>query len=512
MSRGPGYTEYKLKLTRASVEDLDHHVLILNSSSVSLADLTPPIRLGRQHLSDALISEGLGGSGDPADDVAMDEDVEPGARRFGKKKATRIISLERKKRFDEEEEAREEEETPWVLEDGDAQHTFIGRLEGGQQSNYVVFVNQGRDFLIVPAGNWYRFNPKPAYRPLTTEEAEAQLAARGRNRLLLSQQHQSARQASASSSSLASSKSASSDDQAMAGAKLPKLRALRDSMVDEATVAASIGQFGDSRRALSPFASMRANPAAPLEEMDYDEVFDDDDGEGDTVGAMDEDDPSAPKPVLKLKKSVTRLSAAGRDLGKLVHSLDRRLVDYQFSDQERDPYANPDDFESDDPDEDDDPDSSDNKAEEKDRKTPPPLPQPPHYMPPPRNAPRPARPVSVPLARPASLPHLNANEPVIPMSKPVPASAINSPEKSKKRPAESERSAADDVLPTIGEIRSILERGPIRTKDLIHAMREKLKTEQAKAVFKDIIKQVATVKAAPGEQEKWLELKKGSGV
>lgn len=504
MSRGPGYTEFKLKLNSTTVEELEHHVLILNSTSVSLSDLTAPIRLSRQPADSAVGDVTLVDDRNDEDPSVRDEDmIDPSSRRSSRRR-TRIISSERKKRQEEEEDLDNEESAPWVLEDGDAQHTFIGRREGGQQSNYVFFVNQGRDFLVVPASKWYRFNPKPAYRPLTTEEAEAQMAARGKNRLLLAQQLQNSRQVSP-----LSALEQGGEDTGGTAKAVPKLKALRESMVTEAQVAASIGQYGQKRTISSAF--LNSNKDQLMDEVDYDEVFDDDDGEG--AGAVgDEDDPSAPKPVLRLSLPKAKLSAAGKNLSKLVHSLDRKLVDYRVSDEERDPYADPDDINSD---EEDEGHLSDASSQRSSTATPVNK-APPHLGG--ESVTSTPRPPS--LSRPASLPVLPQQTLVL--NTRHTNSTIASPEKKASKPAK--RTVSEQLQseqkPTVittqsftlkvitqEEIVGLLRNGPIRTKDLIHGLRDRLKHEASKEAFKEIIKRVASVRTGPGDDEKWLELK-----
>jgi hypothetical protein len=509
MSKGPGYTEFKLKLNASAVDNLQHHVLILNSTSLELSDLTSPIRLSRQKMSGmAMDDEGDGDENqrEAKDDADTAEDqVEPSSRRASRRR-TRIISLERKKRLEEEEEQEKEECTPWVLEDADAQHTFIGRLEGGQQSNYVFFVNRGREFLAVPTAEWFHFNPKPAYRPLTTEEAEAQMAARGKNRLVLAQQLQRSRQISPTQST----------DSLEAQKNQPKLKALRETMMNEAQVAASHGQYGRPVLASATTSALQLSTLQlHQEEMDFDEVFDDDDMGEEVADGMDEDDPSAPKPVLPLARPTQKLSAAGRDLGKLVRSLDRKIVDYRHSDEERDPYADPDDIAS----EEDDGHLSDASSGKSSRATTPNPPGsrlPPHLGGEGKNV----------LMRPASLPSLS---PPPPQSSRTSVSTVNSPDK-RSAGKGNKRSAADiaedaidedksvkplNIQPKISEtqlivkedIIGLLKKGPLRTKDLIHTLRDRLKTDAAKESFKEIIKKVATVRTGTNEDEKWLELK-----
>ncbi|KAJ1918434.1 transcription factor IIF subunit tfg1 [Mycoemilia scoparia] len=65
-----------------------------------------------------------------------------------------------------------EESRPWMFEDYDAQNSWTGTLEGGQKSNYFLFVLIDDGFKVVPVDRWYNFRQKLKYRTLTIEEAE----------------------------------------------------------------------------------------------------------------------------------------------------------------------------------------------------------------------------------------------------------------------------------------------------------------------------------------------------
>jgi Transcription initiation factor IIF, alpha subunit (TFIIF-alpha) len=80
-------------------------------------------------------------------------------------------------------EARKLDSQPWLLEDSDGRG-WQGRLEGGLSqrkthtggaSKYVLFVNQGNEFRVVPISKWYRFSHKITYNTLPLEEAEVKV-------------------------------------------------------------------------------------------------------------------------------------------------------------------------------------------------------------------------------------------------------------------------------------------------------------------------------------------------
>mmetsp|Transcript_43507 Transcript_43507/g.70590 ORF Transcript_43507/g.70590 Transcript_43507/m.70590 type:complete len:533 (+) Transcript_43507:22-1620(+) len=67
---------------------------------------------------------------------------------------------------------------PWNLEESDGKNAYVGSLEGGQSSAYVLFVMQGNEFRVYHVNDWHNFRPKMDYAMLTLEEAEQQLALR----------------------------------------------------------------------------------------------------------------------------------------------------------------------------------------------------------------------------------------------------------------------------------------------------------------------------------------------
>ncbi|OLY80773.1 Transcription initiation factor IIF subunit alpha [Smittium mucronatum] len=68
-----------------------------------------------------------------------------------------------------------EESRPWILEDFDGAQNWTGTLEGGQKSNYVLFVLMDDGFKVVPVDRWYKFSSKLKYSTLTLDEAEIEL-------------------------------------------------------------------------------------------------------------------------------------------------------------------------------------------------------------------------------------------------------------------------------------------------------------------------------------------------
>ncbi|XP_052201929.1 transcription initiation factor IIF subunit alpha isoform X2 [Diospyros lotus] len=66
---------------------------------------------------------------------------------------------------------------PWLLED-EMGSQYQGHLEGSQSATYYLLMQQGKDFVAIPAGSWYNFNKVAQYKQLTLEEAEEKMKNR----------------------------------------------------------------------------------------------------------------------------------------------------------------------------------------------------------------------------------------------------------------------------------------------------------------------------------------------
>lgn len=166
-----------------------HNVMVLHSSNAKLSDFTPPIRMIRDKksslLGDTAAGSGSGANHGSADNGSSSAPTAPaiGKASIGKRKSRLIFQGDQPgghldDPFDPH-SLHETESVPWLLEDFDGQHSFLGRLEGGQSSNYVFFVNQGDEFRIIPVSKWYRFAPKLSYHTFTLEEAEQEVRTDG---------------------------------------------------------------------------------------------------------------------------------------------------------------------------------------------------------------------------------------------------------------------------------------------------------------------------------------------
>ncbi|KAJ2162806.1 transcription factor IIF subunit tfg1 [Coemansia sp. RSA 552] len=91
-------------------------------------------------------------------------------RNLFKKRTKQVFFANEDKRRLDIEEAR-----PWVLEDDDEQEVWTGSLEGGQNSEFVLFVLAEDGFRVVPVNRWYKFAPKLKYRTMSLDEAEEEL-------------------------------------------------------------------------------------------------------------------------------------------------------------------------------------------------------------------------------------------------------------------------------------------------------------------------------------------------
>ena len=70
----------------------------------------------------------------------------------------------------------------WVLADAD-QREFVGKLQGGQRSNFVLFVSTRDGFKVIPVQKWYKFTQRRKQKILTLEEAEERMKSKGRKSL-----------------------------------------------------------------------------------------------------------------------------------------------------------------------------------------------------------------------------------------------------------------------------------------------------------------------------------------
>lgn len=480
------FTEYKLKMSPMAVS---HNVMVLNSSTAKLSDFTQPVRMFRDKNS-ALIQEAPAKLAQPEGTgriaVGGGSITAPGSRPSFKKK-TKIFFQGDEEEFDEK--VREVEAVPWLLEDYDAQHSFVGRLEGGQSSNYVFFVNQGDEFRIIPVNKWYRFQSKLSYHTLSLEEAESQMAARKKDdvsRWLMKNRTLSQR---------------ASEEDVSGGSSTQKLA---EKVLN--------GESAQRKRQAQVLRS-RIEDSQRGEELDFDELFDDDEGNDNFGGLLDDllqaDDP---KDADNAKKSNYKLSTEGRAMKKIVRHLDKSNDVIYASDDENDPYAS--DYEGEDEDEDDfDKWSREKERDQKEKDQ--------------KEATQAVvnniNSASVKGVKPvaaSSTSRSTASSKASSLSGSLTSSKAASPPGSpSKRPpvkrsktSDDEDSSASIPVITESEIIGYLKQGPISTKELIAKFKRQLKADaKNKEIFRELVRKLAMVRAAgtgvAGEEDKLLELK-----
>ncbi|KAJ2628492.1 transcription factor IIF subunit tfg1 [Coemansia sp. RSA 1290] len=178
-------TDYTLM---SAPRERTHNVMrMLTPKPVDFEQFTPPIRMRRQN-RDYYRVKNRKRNEEEAEAEAEAEQLEEerpkvdmnliadagGARRnkrnLFKKRTKQVYFADEEKRRLDIEEAR-----PWILEDDEEKEVWTGELEGGQSSEYVLFVLAEDGFRVVPVDRWYKFAPKLKYNTMTLDEAEEEL-------------------------------------------------------------------------------------------------------------------------------------------------------------------------------------------------------------------------------------------------------------------------------------------------------------------------------------------------
>ncbi|KAJ1937730.1 transcription factor IIF subunit tfg1, partial [Linderina macrospora] len=229
-----------------------------------------------------------------------------------------------------------EEARPWVLEDYDEKESWNGTLEGGQKSDYVLFVLMDDGFKVVPVDRWYKFMPKLKYQTLTLDEAEEELkkAAKNetQNRWLMKNR----------------TKQQGEEDEEGEPAEKPAKKSLVEyDNADEFDDDDDDDNGGAARK------KRTQTKHGDADEMDFDEEFADDEEMGDDLFGNDEDE--ADKQQQKNKKSELdsdveeededELGLAGKEMKKLMRK--REENDAYDSDGEENPYLSVSEVDSD---------------------------------------------------------------------------------------------------------------------------------------------------------------------
>ncbi|KAG0226721.1 hypothetical protein BGW41_004103 [Actinomortierella wolfii] len=230
---------------------------------------------------------------------------------------------------EEERRKKEIESAPWVIEDYDSQNVFTGQLEGGQHAQYMLFVFSDDGFKVVPADKWYKFSPKIQYPTLTSEEAEEQYqkyTKQANMRWLMRKK-------------MATKTGEDGEEGAEEDAEGDQFMAVDhedrgyDDDEDERARRRKRGKHGDA------------------DEMDFEEVFQDDEEAPIDIPGFEEEDRDDPR---KRPRGLgygsdedddeeddgtkPKLDAQGREIRKSLLKLEKNRV-YAASDDEKDPYA-----------------------------------------------------------------------------------------------------------------------------------------------------------------------------
>ncbi|KAI8361763.1 hypothetical protein BD560DRAFT_355912 [Blakeslea trispora] len=214
-------------------------------------------------------------------------------------------------------ELKEQEHLPWILEDYDGQNSFTGTYEGGQRSDYVLFVLSDNGFQVMPVERWYKFQPKRNVKTLSLEEAEEQIKKqqkRENNRWMMLKRERDVEET-------------------------PEERPQRRlKLVDHEEKKA---QSDDENRQDSD-----------MDDLDFDDVFQDDEEDQGEHEVEDEDVKDSKDRVKKEIKDFAitgredteamdeemKLTSEGKQMRKLVRDLEKNRA-YESDEEEADPYA-----------------------------------------------------------------------------------------------------------------------------------------------------------------------------
>ncbi|KAI8323167.1 Rap30/74 interaction domain-containing protein [Martensiomyces pterosporus] len=234
-----------------------------------------------------------------------------------------------------------EEARPWVLEDYDEKESWTGSLEGGQKSNYVLFVLMDDGFKVIPVDRWYKFTPKLKYQTLTLDEAEEELKKAAKNET----QNRWLMKARAKQQGDGTEDGEGAEDGGEPASKPGKLRLVEyqaddaDDFGDE-----DEGEEGGSRKKKRSGNTKHGD----ADEMEFEEVFEDDEEMGDDLfgGDEDENEKQQQQQQQQNKKSeldsdieedeADELGSAGKEMKKLMRK--RGETDVYDSDREENPY------------------------------------------------------------------------------------------------------------------------------------------------------------------------------
>ncbi|KAH8547822.1 hypothetical protein BGW37DRAFT_508826 [Umbelopsis sp. PMI_123] len=240
------------------------------------------------------------------------------------KKRTRQIFLAK----EDTRKLREEEQKPWVLEDFDNQNGFVGTLEGGQKSDYMLFVFAENGFKVVPVDKWYKFNPKISYQVMSLDEAE---------------EHYKRQQKTESSRWLTARKPKAEDMETEEAAPSQRDRFMTVDSGISGVKSEDEDDAGGKRRDRND---------SDIDDIDFEDVFQDDE---EVAAEMEVEDDETKDVKARVKKETKgympggdesvedfdekdlSLTNEGKQMRKLVRNLEKNNV--YDSDDDHDPYA-----------------------------------------------------------------------------------------------------------------------------------------------------------------------------
>jgi transcription initiation factor TFIIF subunit alpha len=94
---------------------------------------------------------------------------------FRNEKTTQVHRLDKTEADKKESDLRYEEALPWFLEDVDGNNTWQGAYEAPLSGINAMLVTDGPVFRMVPIEKWYRFNQQPKFKTFTGDEVEAHM-------------------------------------------------------------------------------------------------------------------------------------------------------------------------------------------------------------------------------------------------------------------------------------------------------------------------------------------------
>ncbi|KAJ3190047.1 hypothetical protein HDU85_000338 [Gaertneriomyces sp. JEL0708] len=220
-----GVTRHKIVISRPDASNKSYHIMRVMNSKFDLKSFIPPVRLtrelpkprekfGRNNQEAATNGNGggngsgvAGGSGtgtagaqatttsstsniqgkeklDPTQIAPFGNAVRNRQNLFKKKTRTAIYGrLEDDDGKEPRRGRKDPDKFPWLLSDFDGSQQYVGNVEYMPNVRYMMMIRKGDEYKMMPVQKLYKFQPKPKYRTLTTEEADELLKQSARKRL-----------------------------------------------------------------------------------------------------------------------------------------------------------------------------------------------------------------------------------------------------------------------------------------------------------------------------------------